>query len=340
MFEEAQRVTGYATKGRALVGPADFGGQCLVGECDFDAALLLPTTSYFGLPKASSYLYGTWRDGDGNMLRALRGVESAASTFRYLFVSDSGGQLELDPDADAGLWSGPTEIRRDGAGGVDMASVGADEAVAFHYRHEPRSCHWSDGAFLDVSGDLVGPGLQWFNPWPGGGCYSVTAKYRSRGTFLGRAVEGFIGHEIHYFPPNVSWMQSPYGLGREICWQQIANEYDDGTLIQATFAYGNDGWGFAMLHGEQGTFHCTTDVEVTATVRPNGYPETVNYRFLGQSWTWQIDPQGERARTIPGAPLGADGTCTRDGDDRKVRYSMGNSDWWTDGRADRIIRSS
>lgn len=127
---------------------------------------------------------------------------------------------------------------------------------------------------------------------------------------------------------------------RDLLATDRANEYDDGTLIQATFAYGNDGWGFAMLHDEQGTFHCTTDVEVTATVRPNGYPETVNYRFLGRSWTWQIDPQGERARTIPGAPLGADGTCTRDGDDRKVRYSMGNSDWWTDGRADRIIRSS
>ena len=43
--------------------PADFAGQCLVGECVFDASLLLPSSSYLGLPKAVSYLYGTWRDG-------------------------------------------------------------------------------------------------------------------------------------------------------------------------------------------------------------------------------------------------------------------------------------
>jgi hypothetical protein len=92
-----------------------------------------------------------------------------------------------------------------------------------------------------------------------------------------------------------------------------------------------------MLHDESGRFHATTDVRVTATVRLNGYPETIGYDFLDQRWTWRIDAQGERAKTIPGAPLGADGTCRRDGDDRIVRFSLGNTDWWTDGRADPII---
>src|SRR5690606_10093603 len=145
-----------AAQGRAVVPPADFGGQCLIGECEFDAKLLLPSTTYFGLPKTSSYLYGTWRDADGNMLRALRGVEPESSTFRYLFVSDAGGQLERDPRADTGLWSGAIVIRtvEGNAGSVDMGSVEANEAAAFHYRHEPRSCQWTDGEFLDVSGDL------------------------------------------------------------------------------------------------------------------------------------------------------------------------------------------
>src|SRR5947208_2547120 len=80
------------------------------------------------------------------------------------------------------------------------------------------------------------------------------------GTLLGRPVEGFVGHEIHYFSVGADWMNSPFGRGREICWQQLANEYADGTTIQATFAYGADGWGFAMLHDEQGEFHATTQV--------------------------------------------------------------------------------
>jgi hypothetical protein len=133
-------------------------------------------------------------------------------------------------------------------------------------------------------------------------------------------------------------MESPFGRGREYCWQHVANEYDDGTTVHASFACGSDGWGFAMVHDETGRFHCTTDVVAEATVRENGYPETVTYRFLDQSWTWRIDPQGERPALSPGPLIGADGTCTRDGDARAVRLSMGNSDWWTDGRAASIIR--
>ena len=317
--------------------PADFGGQCLVGECAFDAELLLPSTTYLGLPKAGSYVYGTWRDPDGNLLRALRGVDADSSTMRFLFTSEPGGQLERHEQADRELWRGPVDIQRSGES-VSFTGTGAEPAQGFIFRHEPDSCSWTDGSFLSVSGPSLGPGVQWFNTWSGGACLAATGKYRTSGTCLGRPVEGFVGHEIHYFPPDASWRDSPYGQGREICWQQIANDYDDGSTMQATFAVGADGWGFAMLHDEHGTFHCTTEVDAEATVRPNGYPETITYRFLDQSWTWRIDPQGERPMMAPGPMRGADGTCTRDGDPRRVRYSMGNSDWWTDGRADPIIR--
>ncbi len=60
---------------------------------------------------------------------------------------------------------------------------------------------------------------------------------------------------------------------------------------------------------------------------------------LDQSWTWRIDPQGERPILMSGIPIGADGTCQRDGDSRAVRFSLGNSDWWTDDRARPIIHS-
>jgi hypothetical protein len=224
---------------------------------------------------------------------------------------------------------------------VAFASAAADAARGFEFRHEADGCSWTDGEFLAVSGSALGPAVQWFNTWESGSCYAVTGKYRTRGTFMGKPVEGFVGHEIHYFPPDATWYSSPYGQGREICWQQAANEYDDGSTIQATFAFGADGWGFAMVHDEHGAFHCTTDVEVEATVRPSGYPETITYRFLDQAWEWRIDPQGERPLLGGGhAPMrGADGTYRRVGDERAVRYSMGNSDWWTDGRADAIIVS-
>ncbi|MCA2245455.1 hypothetical protein JF781_24235 [Mycobacterium sp. WUMAC-067] len=316
-------------------GPADFGGRCLIGECTFDAELLLPSTSYFGLQKSGSYLYGTLRDDDGNLLRMLRAVESEQSRLASLFAAKPGGQLQRHPGSSE-MWCGRTSITRNGDA-VVMSSVGADDSQRFRFLHAPDGCGWGDGDVLAVAGDVIGPAIQWFNTWDGGACFSATSKYRVRGTFLGRTVEGFVGHEIHYFAAGFNWLNAPYGQGREICWQQVANEYTDGSMVQGTFAYGADGWGFAMLHDEHGAFVATTDVSAEATVRGNGYPQSIRYEFLGQSWTWRIDPQGERP-SIPGvAMLGADGTCQRDGDTRSVRYSMGNSDWWTDGRADGII---
>jgi hypothetical protein len=322
---------------RNLPSAGDFSGRCLLGECSIDADLLMPSSTYFGLQKAGSYLFGTWRDAAGNLRRAIRAVFNDSSPVRHMFAAAPGGQLETVEIAEHQMWSGPISISQAGTS-VSFRSSGSGTAPSFAYEHRPDSCSWTDGDLLDVAGPAVGPGNQWFNTWSGGACLAVTAKYRTSGTFLGLPVEGFVGHEIHYFPSGGNWIVSPYGRGREFCWQHIANEYDDGTLVQASFAYGADGWGFAMVHDESGSFQSTTDVSATATVRPNGYPETVNYRFLDQSWTWRIDAQGERPILMPGILIGADGICQRDDDPRTVRFSLGNSDWWTDGRAQPIIR--
>jgi hypothetical protein len=289
----------------------------------------------FGLPKDASYFYGTFRDDEHRMWRILRGVGDTESSFRFLFREGSGTALEVDQAATDSLYLGPVKTTRSGP---DASFVASGAGPKFSYQHRPDSVSWSESGTLEVQGRLVAPAIQWFNPWPVGGCYSVTAKYRARGTLLHRPVEGFVGHEVHYMPPGVDWMKSPYGKGREICWQQIANEYEDGTIEQATFAFGTDGWGFAMVHDSEGRFFSSTDVQMDAEVRPSGWPESIRYRFDDQSWVWRIDPKGERGLTILGAPLGADGTCTRENETRRVSYSMGNSDWWTDGRADAFTR--
>lgn len=307
----------------------DFGGTCLIGEFTPGPELLLPTSSVFGIPKSASYLYGTWHDADGVMYRALRGVTAAESDFAFLFSAAGGSQLAR---LDLPIFRGPVEVVHLDAS-VTFRSADGGGSEQFAFEHEPELCHWSDGTELDVRGTLLGPGMQWYHPWrEGGGCYTASMKYASEGTFLGREVTGFVGHEIHYMPPGRTWFNTRYGQGMEICWQQIANEYDDGTFIHATFAHGTEGWGFAMVHDEAGTFHATTDVEIDAVVRDNGYPERITYSFSGQRWVWTIDPGGERARTVDGAPLGADGTCRREGDTRTIVRSMGNSDWWDDGR--------
>lgn len=260
---------------QSLPTAGDFGGQCLIGECGFDAELLLPSSTYHGLQKFGSFIFGSWRDGDGNLRRAIRAVFAESSPVRHLFTAARGRQLQCVERAERQLWAGATVVQRAGSS-VSFHSKGARSCEGFTFEHQADSCRWADGDLLDVTGRVVGPAVQWFNTWAGGACLAVTAKYRTSGTFLGEPVQGFVGHEIHYFPPGANWIASPYGQGREFCWQHVANEYDDGTLVQASFAYGAGGWGFAMVHDETGAFHATTDVQARATVRANGFPETVN----------------------------------------------------------------
>lgn len=177
-----------------------------------------------------------------------------------------------------------TSITQDGDV-VVYSSVGDDDGQRFRFVHGPGSCAWEDADVLAVEGNVVGPAIQWFHTWAGGACFSTTAKYRVSGTFLGRPVQGFAGHEIHHFPADFNWLSAPYGRGREICWQQVANEYDDGSMIQAPFAYGADGWGSAMVDDERGAFISTTEVRAEATVRKSGYPQCIRYEFCDQSWT-------------------------------------------------------
>jgi hypothetical protein len=307
----------------------EFGGMCLLGQFEPDAELLLPGSSVFGLPKSASYLYGTWRDAEGRMYRALRAVESTKSDFAFLFATNGSGQLGRLANP---LHRGVVTAERSGDR-VSFESPSHLDGPGFSYIQDEEACRWEEGNSLTMEGRPLGPGVQWFNPWrEGGGCYTATLKFASEGIFLGRQLVGFIGHEIHYMPIGRDWFNTRYGQGMEICWQQIANEYEDGTFLQATFAYGTEGWRFAMIHDEQGGFYATTDVDLEADVRENGYPERITYTLPGESWTWTIDAHGERAKTIDGAPLGADGTCRKSGDERQIVRSLGNSDWWNDGR--------
>jgi hypothetical protein len=314
----------------------EFGGACLLGEFEPDADLLLPGSSVLGLPKVASYLYGTWRNAEGLMYRALRGVESTKSDFAFLFATTGAGQLSQLATT---LHQGPITIDREGEQVSFRAPPGAP-GTAFSFTQGSEGCRWEEGDNLAMDGSALGPGMQWFNPWrEGGGCFTATLKFASQGTFLEEPLVGFIGHEIHYMPAGRNWFNTRYGQGMEICWQQIANEYEDGTFVQATFGYGTEGWRFAMIHDELGGFRATTDVQIDADVRPNGYPERITYTLPSERWTWTIDLHGERAKTIDGAPLGADGTCRREGDNRTIVRSLGNSDWWDDGRYQASRRS-
>jgi hypothetical protein len=256
-----------------------------------------------------------------------------------VFSTKSGEQLARFANEEAATYSGGIAVTFDGDQ-VHYRPPGGGEA--FLHSIGETAAVWREGDLLSVTGSLVAIPTQWFNPFRGGGgAFAVTTKYRGEALIAGRPADGFFAHETHFFPPGQNFMASPFGWGgREVHWGHMATAFDDGSFIDASLAYGADGWGFAMLTDEHGVFHSTTDIEISADVRANGYPERIDYRFLDQSWCWQIDPKGERADVQSTGIIGAEGVLTRVGETRRVVAAMGTIDWWRDGRAAMVPRGS
>lgn len=321
----------------SLLRWGDFGGRCLASACTPNADLFMPDGSALGLVKSASYLLGTWRTADGEINRFLRGIQPYQSAGGCYVFSTRGATHLVRQDV---------EEARTYRGGV--ATQCDDDAVMFAppggegFRHwiDGERAEWDEPGLLSVKGVRSAIATQWYNPWrDGGGGLCVTTKFRAQGTVLGQRADGFFAHEVHYFPRERDFFNSPYGFGgREIHWGHMATAFADGQSIDASFAIGPDGWGFAMLQDESGQLHVSTDVAVEAEVRDSGVPERIHYKFHGQHWIWQIEPKGERAATRAAGIIGAEGVLRRAGDTRPAIAAMGTIDWWLDGRAAAVTK--
>jgi hypothetical protein len=224
----------------------DFGGWCLVGACRVSPDLFMPGAWVLGLKKAGSYLLGTWRTEDGTMHRFLRVLGA--------YETNMGCSVFSTRDAErlSRLGEDKAPVYR---GGLRTACEGQRVRIAspddHHFSHaiDARSSSWDEGDLLSCSGDLIAPATHWYNPWrTGGGGYAITAKFRGKATVFGQPAEGFFAHESHFFPAGMNFMASPYGYGgREIHWGHMATVFEDGSVIDASLAYGPDGRGFALL---------------------------------------------------------------------------------------------
>lgn len=314
----------------------DFGGACLAGACAPNADLFMPDGQALGLVKSASYLLGTWRTADGEIHRFLRGMQpyqSAAGC--YVFSTRGKDQLVRQDAEEARTYRGGLATRCDGAR-VTFTPPGTD--ADFFHAIDDEAAIWREGDLLHATGLRSAPATQWYNPWrDGGGALCVTTKFRAKAEVFGEPADGFFAHEVHYFPRGRDFFDSPYGWGgREVHWGHMATAFEDGAVIDASLAYGPDGWGFAMLTDERGKVSTTTQITIEAELRASGYPERIHYHFLDQNWIWQIEPKGERAATRSQGIVGAEGILRREGDTRRAVAAMGTIDWWLDGRGEPV----
>lgn len=326
----------------ALNGPeaprwGDFAGRCLASACSANADLFLPDGQALGLVKTASYLLGTWRTADGEMHRFLRGIQPFQSPHGcYVFSTRGATHLARQSEQEAQTYRGGISTRAEG----DTVRFAPVNGRGFSHRINADKAEWAEDGLLHASGVRSAQATQWYNPWrDGGGAFCVTTKFRGQANIFGLAAEGFFAHEVHYFPRDRDFINSPFGFGgREILWGHMATEFVDGRIIDASIGIGADGWGFTLVQDEQGVLHAATDVSAEAIVNANGLPAQVTFRFLDQTWVWRIEPKGERAITRADGLVGAEGVLRREGDTRPVKAAMGTIDWWLDGRAAAIIK--
>jgi hypothetical protein len=179
----------------------------------------------------------------------------------------------------------------------------------------------------------VGPGLQWYTPWPRQrGALYVARIFRASGTILGKSVEGFMGFDQYYFPPGFAYANDPFVQDVELSYVVFGNEYADGTVEVGHMFFGHGRWGAAMVNSQDGPIILTNALESEITQRDDrGYAAHILYRVQGEEWEFVADPTAR----MPDFGEGVAKTRAR----RAASSAWATSGrWWRGGRGPKPYR--
>jgi hypothetical protein len=296
----------------------EFGHQCVVGAYEPNLAESWNLSTYFGLGLDGNYLYGTFRDAEGHLFAVIRKAGQESSRGLFIQTDLDGGHLQLHPDSWKSMRGGPIEYSLTDKEILTQSRHGLP-GEPFSYRQRVDGGEWDEGELLSLTGTAIGPGLQWYDPWIGGGGMYCSHLNRATGRILGRDVEGFYGYDQLYLPSGMTWNMGPYFNRIHIAWHAFMNEYEDGSFEVGQIGYGAEDWGFAMITTQDGPTVMTTKVEAEFVLDENGFAERCLYHFDGIEWEWIADPHGKMTMMGSGAGSGVGGRYYRGCDGRSHR---------------------
>jgi hypothetical protein len=217
--------------------------QATLGLFDFNAHDLSPRASYFGLHLSDTYMMAHLRGG-GRQLHVVRPL--AAETSPGLSFSSEredgiyadprgvqfmrGGFLKRGIDADGALTFA-------GGGGAWSGGSAQTYQASFAARME-----WRDSGQLELTGRLLGPGIQFHIPWrdgdAAGGTYYAGLFYEVEGTLFDEPVTGIVILDHTFSPPGQSLHDSVVRRRYIGAWNAFATVFADGTAQYGQFGYG------------------------------------------------------------------------------------------------------
>lgn len=302
-----------------------FEWRTLVGAWDADPASGSHFERYWDLHIDGSYPLCTVRDADGVAYSCVRRIANGGDSIGFVLQSNSDGKdLRIDSRSGEG-YSGP--VTQTFGDGVHRLAGGKPEAGrAFLLELERATARWTESGLLELDGRLIGPGLQWYTPWPQhGGAYYAARIYRARGTILGKAVDGFMGFDQYYFPPGFAYANDPFVQDVELSYVVFGNEYDDSTIEVGHMFFGHGRWGAAMVNNEQGPIILSTEVYSEISERDErGYAARIVYRVDREDWEFVADPTAR----MPDFGEGVAKNPAQEGRFRRVGDTRGLVAWW------------
>lgn len=238
---------------------SDFGYQCLVGPQKVSGPKLADLRDHFGLKLTKHMPFGSVRDEEGHiysMVRALNAPGSTPNPTKFIYQSTrlDGQNIRIDKEKIA-----PRALTLFPAHGLDgdtawWASHPEDPGQPWRLTASGTGFSWREEGLLDLTGQLIGNGMQWYLPGVDWGTFYVAQLYDVQGTCEGRKVKGMIsldqawmaeGGAIHMHKDLV------VNNKMHVIWWNFATIYKDGSWDVGSFLVGHDKLGYAIVQNER-----------------------------------------------------------------------------------------
>jgi hypothetical protein len=300
-----------------------------------------PNARPFGLTEQAHYLYGGWYDSRGAMQVVERKFIGPLTGGCWWMAQDGkDGEFALSPHA---VNTARGEIKRlfsDSEhhfhGPSLLGGAGGSGEHVLDYRLTEDTLTWHEGEAMQLTGTLVGPGVQiavldGHEPF-----VYLSQLYRARGRALDEDVEAFLWLDRAYWPHGTEWKEFAIYARKQISWTVFANEFTNGDIEWGQVAMGTDGFNFVAVVDADGPVAMESMTGAGVDSDPDDWAQRLGYRCSdGRTWIFELGVGGHltpfaKARWSgyrPGA-----GLTTRHGETRELKFGFS----WGEFFADRV----
>ena len=255
-----------------------------------------------GLKMDMQYFYGSVRSQAGDYWWPIRGFYTDRARYLHLPESKIGDDFIYAAD-ETNSYGGPVEHRQRG----DRWEVVTPEGAVLMAVDDSRM-EWNDGTELSITGDLIGPGLQFFTPDEDDPLLYNSRLFRATGTIRGIPVTGLVFHDSMHSKPGKQFIRGPVITKLEAAWVAFATEFEDGEVHSGHLIHGTEGFNFMIIHRTDGPSLIARDIVVEAELdgqpmSDSTFPAKVSYTGGGETWVWEALP-GARCPVRKDLPAG------------------------------------